>query len=416
MPVVYTPVVGEACQKFSHIYRRPRGLYIAYEQRDRIDDDPARTIRGRRRSSSSPTASASSASAIRASAAWASRSASCALYTACAGIPPASDAADHARRRHRQRGAAERSAVSRHAAPADSRRRVSGVHRSVRRRRDARVSRRRAAVGGLPQGQRDHAARALPRPAVHVQRRHPGHRGGRRSPASTRRCESPGSRCAISASCSPAPAPRRRGSPTCSWRRCATPGCSHDEARRRICTVDSRGLVTRDRPDLEEFKAAYARTGRGGGRLRLRAIRRASRSRRRSGNFRPTILIGTSGTAGLFTEAVVRAMAAVNERPIVFPLSNPTSKSECTAAEAIRWSDGRAIVATGSPFAPVAHRGATYRIGQGNNAFIFPGVGLGLVGGPRAARHRRDVPRRGPGARRPGDARRISSRARSTRS
>jgi malate dehydrogenase (oxaloacetate-decarboxylating) len=154
-------------------------------------------------------------------------------------------------------------------------------------------------------------------------------------------------------------------------------GLSHEEARQRICMVDSRGLVTLARTQLEDFKAAYAKpvaevaayTCRDPARITLEETIR---------NFAPTILVGTSGTAGLFSEAVVRAMADVNDRPIVFPLSNPTSKSECTAAEAIRWSDGRAIVATGSPFAPVAHDGRTHRIGQGNNSFIFPGVGLGL--------------------------------------
>ena len=102
----------------------------------------------------------------------------------------------------------------------------------------------------------------------------------------------------------------------------------------------------------------------------------------------------------LFNEAVVRAMAEVNERPIIFPLSNPTSKSECTPEDAMRWSDGRAIVATGSPFARWSVDGKRYRIGQCNNAFIFPGVGLGLSVGARAARDERDVPRRGQGARR----------------
>jgi malic enzyme len=152
------------------------------------------------------------------------------------------------------------------------------------------------------------------------------------------------------------------------------------EARQRIWTVDSQGLVTRDRHELEDFKATYARDP-----GELLSYTCANRSHVTLAetilNARPTILLGTSATPGTFTEEVVRAMAAVNQRPMIFPLSNPTSCCECRAEDAIRWSDGRAIVATGSPFAPVVFNGHTFRIGQGNNAYIFPGIGLGATAG-----------------------------------
>ena len=91
----------------------------------------------------------------------------------------------------------------------------------------------------------------------------------------------------------------------------------------------------------------------------------------------PSVLIGVSTIPKSFHQGVVREMTRLNERPIVFALSNPTSKAECTAEQAVTWSDGRAIVATGSPFAPVVYKGVKHRIGQCNNAFIFPGLGFG---------------------------------------
>lgn len=157
-------------------------------------------------------------------------------------------------------------------------------------------------------------------------------------------------------------------------------GLSLEEARQRIWTVDSRGLVTKERDGLEDFKAAYARETE-----EVAGYVCEDRSKitleEAVANAKPTILIGTSGTPGMFTEPVVRAMAAANERPMVFPLSNPTSQCECTAEDAIQWSEGRAIVATGSPFDPVEYNGKRHRIGQGNNAYIFPGVGLGVWAG-----------------------------------
>lgn len=145
-------------------------------------------------------------------------------------------------------------------------------------------------------------------------------------------------------------------------------GLSDAEARRRCLFVDSRGTVVTSRSDLPEHKRPFAQDRAAMPDL-LTTIER----------FEPTALIGASGQSGLFTQPVLGAMARLNERPIVFALSNPTSKAECTAEQAYSWTRGRAVFASGSPFDPVTIAGTVYSPGQGNNAFIFPGIGLGLL-------------------------------------
>jgi malate dehydrogenase (oxaloacetate-decarboxylating) len=156
-------------------------------------------------------------------------------------------------------------------------------------------------------------------------------------------------------------------------------GLSPAEATGRFWCLDRQGLLTDDRLDgLHDFQrpyahpagevAAWARTG-GQGPALAEVV----------GHVHPTMLIGTSTQAGAFTEAIVRQLAAHVERPVIMPLSNPTSKAEAVPADLIAWTDGRALVATGSPFDPVVHEGTTYRIAQANNALIFPGLGLGVT-------------------------------------
>src|SRR5204862_5299515 len=96
-------------------------------------------------------------------------------------------------------------------------------------------------------------------------------------------------------------------------------------------------------------------------------------------NAKPTALIGVSGQPGAFSEPVVRAMAANNPRPVIFPLSNPTSRAEATPIELETWSEGRAVIGTGSPFPPLVRDGTRFKVDQTNNSYIFPGVGLGAI-------------------------------------
>lgn len=156
-------------------------------------------------------------------------------------------------------------------------------------------------------------------------------------------------------------------------------GASEAEAREKLWLVDSQGLVHKRRPKLETFKAKYAQALEGTLDWKLNGSSQPNFSDVIR-NVRPTILIGTSAQPGAFSEEVVREMAKHVERPVIFPLSNPTSKSEATPLDVFTWTDGRAVIATGSPFPPIitTDRGLI-RIGQCNNSFIFPGVGLGVI-------------------------------------
>jgi malate dehydrogenase (oxaloacetate-decarboxylating) len=186
-------------------------------------------------------------------------------------------------------------------------------------------------------------------------------------------------------------------------------GVPEAQARRRFWAVDRQGLLTRDMTALSDPQRRYARDPaevadwRRDGCLGKHAVpgeRAVPGGHMRPGGpgvadglglaevvvrVHPTVLIGTSTRAGAFTEAVVRDMAGHAERPVILPMSNPTALSEAAPADLIRWTSGRALVATGSPFGAVDHGGIRYEIGQANNALIFPGLGLGVI----AARARR---------------------------
>lgn len=154
-------------------------------------------------------------------------------------------------------------------------------------------------------------------------------------------------------------------------------GASTDQISRSIAMLDSKGLVFEGRLGVDEDKKEFALGPSEMGSFGFPAAERYDLAAVVA-HVRPTILIGTSATPGTFTEAAVREMAAHVRTPIVMPLSNPTSQAEATPAEILAWTEGRALVATGSPFEAVVHP-SRVRVGQANNVFIFPGLGLGLI-------------------------------------
>jgi malate dehydrogenase (oxaloacetate-decarboxylating)(NADP+) len=144
-------------------------------------------------------------------------------------------------------------------------------------------------------------------------------------------------------------------------------GLSPEEARKHLWFVDVNGLVVKNRPDLLVHNLPYAHDAKPMGFVEaIDAIR-------------PHVLIGATGAPGTFTRTVIERMSKINARPAIFALSNPTSRAECTAEQAYAWSGGKAIFVSGSPFGPVTYDGRTHRSAQGNNAYVFPGIGLGAV-------------------------------------
>ncbi|MCG8432984.1 MAG: NAD-dependent malic enzyme, partial [Gammaproteobacteria bacterium] len=155
-------------------------------------------------------------------------------------------------------------------------------------------------------------------------------------------------------------------------------GLKGDDLTAALAAIDRKGLVIEGGVAEGDYKAELAWPRKLLKRFSLDAVDKPDLAAVVAA-YKPTVLIGSSGQAGAFSEAIVRSMAEHAERPIILPFSNPTDHAEATPADLYAWTDGKALVATGSPFDPVTHKGRTYQVGQGNNVFIFPGLGLGAL-------------------------------------
>lgn len=377
LPLVYTPTVGEGCQRFSEIWRKPRGLFLSYPNRDKIREifadprfDKVRVIvvsDGERILGLGDQGAGGMGISIG----------KLALYTGCAGIHP-----DFTLPIVLDVGTNNRDRLADHLY-------VGWRHERI--------------------GESDYDAFVEEFVAAVVERwpdvllqweDFAGHNAGRllaryRDRLCTFNDDIQSTAAVAAASLMTAikvtglPLTEQRiallgaGSAGCGiatliLQAMIEAGADEAAARRNFFAVDRDGLLVEGMPGLTEAQKPFVQA--------KNAV--ANWTRQNTGaislldvviNAKPTVLIGVSGQAGAFTEAVVRAMAQHVDRPVIFPLSNPTSRSEATAEQLVSWTDGRALIGSGSPFAPVNWNGRTYQITQTNNSYIFPGMGLGIL-------------------------------------
>jgi malate dehydrogenase (oxaloacetate-decarboxylating) len=377
MPIVYTPTVGLGCQQFSSIFRKPRGLFLSYPHKadirrilanPRFDDVEAIVVSdGERILGLGDQGAGGMGIPIG----------KLALYTACAGLHPAAtlpiildvgtDSREHLDdpqyigwQHERMRGDAYDEFIATFVAAVRERWphvllhwedfAIGNANRLLARYRDSLCT-----FNDDIQGT---AAIAV---------------GTLLSAINVTGTQLKGQRVAVFGAGS-------AGTGICAllWRAMVDAGLPEAEARSRFYLVDRDGLLIDSMTGLQSFQAPFAQK-----RAALSAWILASPDRIGLGdvvaNARPTVLIGTSGQPHAFNETIVRAMADRVRRPVIFPLSNPTERAEATPQELFEWTEGRAVIGTGSPFPPVERDGRVLRVDQTNNAYVYPGIGLGAI-------------------------------------
>jgi malate dehydrogenase (oxaloacetate-decarboxylating) len=377
MPIVYTPTVGLGCQQFSSIFRKPRGLFLSYPHQDDI-----RRILGNPRFDGVEAIVVSDGERIlglgdQGAGGMGIPIGKLSLYTACAGLHPATtlpiildvgtDSREHLDdpqyigwQHERMRGAAYDAFI---ATFVDAVRErwphvllhwedfaIGNANRLLARYRDSLCT-----FNDDIQGTAAIAVGTL-LSAINVTG----------TPLRDQRVAVFGAGSAGTGICA------------LLLRAMVDAGLAEAEARSRFYLVDRDGLLVDSMTGLQPFQAPFVQK-----RAALSSWTLASNDRIGLGdvvvNARPTVLIGTSGQPHAFHEAIVRAMADRVRRPVIFPLSNPTERAEATPQDLMEWTEGRAVIGTGSPFPPVERDGHSFRVDQTNNAYVYPGIGLGAI-------------------------------------